>query len=266
MAGKIEQLTGVIVNTGVKLYRDASINKGTRALFDASSAWAGGAADLAAEGQIKSLTFENSVASVVQSHAYQGGGLAWPGVAASRLLLPENAAPQPQDKHWLFTLWVKITAPGSNSFNNQLLSIAGGAVNTASYQMLAVIPTASADAVTNIEVRIRAKNYVVTAPLAPLYDGGLHQLGFEMEISEDGTQQRVFMYLDAVQVYSSGWAAVAGTAPVVPTTRFIGTSPSFPTSWKGAFYRTRLDDLTVAGASAAEILDDDYDSSRSRFS
>lgn len=265
MAGKIEQLTGVTVNTGVKLYRDASINKGTRALFDVSSAWAGGAADVAAGGQIKSLTFEDSVASLVQPHAYQGGGLVWPGVGASRFMLPENAAPQPDDRHWLFTLWVKINSPGGNSFNNQLMSIAGGAVNTTSYQMLSVIPTASAGAMTQVEVRIRAKNYVVSTPLASLYDGEVHQAGFELEISEDGTQQRVFMYLDAALVYTSGWAAVA-TAPVAPDNRFIGTSPSFPMSWKGAFYRTRLDDLTLSGVTAAEILADDYASSRSRFS
>jgi len=266
MAGRIEQLVGVNIDTGVKMYRDKSINKGTTALFDVSNGWSGGAKDLLAGATINDLTFNNAQATFNKPKSYANGGMTFAGVAADMFNMPVIATPQPGELHWMMTVWVKVVTPGGNSFNNQLMSFSTVANNSTLATMLAVVPTVTSGAVTLIELRVRGKSYTVTSQLSPLYNGSLHQFSVECEMSSDSTQQRIFVYLDKELVYSSGWAAPASTVPGAPTNRYIGTSASFPMTWGGSFYRVRKDNLLTSGLSALEVIKSDYDSSRNRFS
>ncbi|HDK6061115.1 TPA: hypothetical protein M4Y67_002268 [Klebsiella pneumoniae] len=268
--GRVERLLGVsAVNTGKKLYREKTINAGTRALFDMSLDGFGGAADVVAGGEIKSLSYEDAVGIFNKAHVYSNGGMIFTRTANDGFDLPSEASPQPGDRHWLFTAWVKITKPGQAGFNNQVMHFAASGLNVPGSTMLSLVPTVvvadDVTSVTTIEMRVRAKNIVLTSQLKPLFDGAVHQLAVENEMSADFTQQRIFVYLDKVQVYASGWVAAAA-APGEPTTRRVGSSSSMPVTWGGALYRVRSEDLTLTTLTAAEITASDYDNSRSRFS
>ena len=84
--------------------------------------------------------------------------------------------------------------------------------------------------------------------------------------SADNTQQRIYVYLDQVQVYSSGWQSVATAVPDAPTYRYVGTSGSFPVAWTGNFYRYRKDDLAATDKTTTDILLDDKEVAGNRFS
>ncbi|EOF9218214.1 hypothetical protein MA063_005422 [Klebsiella pneumoniae] len=272
MAARIEQYTNVVVNTGVKNYRDASINTGTKALFDVSSAWAGGAKNISAGAQIKSLGYDDSIASFTKAHNYSGGGMVFTGVNGDMFTVPDEAAPQPSDTHWLLTAWMKMSNRGAGtaaSGNNQTLSFSTTATsNDAAQSMLTLLCNPTTDAApSGITVFARGKNYSgLASALASIYDNALHQVAFELQLSSDGTQQQLKIYVDGVAVYTSGYAAVATTVPAAPTQKYIGTSASFPLAWAGKFYRVRKDDLTATTLTAAQILAADSSSIGSRFS
>lgn len=59
MSGRIEVLKGVVNDTGKKFYRDKSINKGTRSVFDMAVDAMGGGKDLAAGAIIHDLTYND---------------------------------------------------------------------------------------------------------------------------------------------------------------------------------------------------------------
>lgn len=270
MTGRIEQYTNVVVNTGVKNYRDVSINEGTKALFDVSSAWAGGAKNISAGAQIKSLSYEDSIASFTKAHDYSGGGMVFAGVKGDTFDLPAEAAPKPEDKHWLATMWLKIANYGvgtAGSPNNQIFSFSTSNINDLTASMfvmaLSAVDGASPSAVS---LYVRGRQYSLASQLEPLFDGLLHQFVVECEISDDNTKQRIIIWLDKVKVYESIWNSVAATVPGAPTYRYIGTSSAFPVAWTGSFYRYRRDDLTATPLTAEQIIAADSASIGSRFS
>lgn len=270
MAGRIEQLIGVTIDTGVKLYRDVSINSGTKALFDVSSSWAGGKKNVVTGDQIKSLGYDDTLASFTKSHTYQTGGMVFSGVNGDMFSLPDAAAPQPSEKHWMVTVWMKMSNYGAGtaaSANNQTLNFSATALNDATQAMLTLVCTPAAGAVpTSISVFARGKNYSgLASALSPIYDNALHQVAFELEVSSDGTQQQLKVYIDGSVVYTSGFGAVAGTIPAAPTQKYIGTSASFPLAWAGKLYRVRKDDLSATTLNAQAILSSDSSSINGRF-
>ncbi|HDY5332009.1 TPA: hypothetical protein ACN7JV_002531 [Klebsiella pneumoniae] len=271
MAARIEQYTNVVVNTQVKNYRDVSINTGTKALFDVSSPWAGGAKNISAGAQIKSLSYEDSVASFTKAHNYANGGMVFTGVNGDMFTLPDAIAPQPSDTHWLVTVWMKMSSRGAgtvSSGNNQTLSFSTTTINDVSKSMLTLICNPATDAApASISVHARGKNYSgLASALASIYDNALHQVAFELQLSSDGTQQQLTVYIDGVVAYASGYAAVATTVPEAPTQKYIGASAVFPLSWAGSFYRVRKDDMTATTQTVAQILAADSSSIGSRFS
>lgn len=271
MAGRIEQLIGVTIDTGVKLYRDVSINPGTKALFDVSSGWAGGKANIAAGAEIKSLSNEDSVATFAKAHTYADGGMVFTGVNGDMFTLPDAIAPQPSDTHWLVTVWMKMSSRGAgtvSSGNNQTLSFSTTTINDVSKSMLTLLCNPTTDAApSSISVFARGKNYSgLASALASIYDNELHQVAFELQLSSDGTKQQLTVYVDGVAVYTSGYAAVASTVPAAPTNKYIGTSASFPLAWAGKLYRVRKDDLTATTQTVVQILATDSSSINGRFS
>ena len=271
MVARIEQFTNVVVNTGVKNYRDVSINTGTKALFDVSSAWAGGAKDISAGAQIKSLGYDDSIASFTKGHNYSGGGMVFAGVNGDMFALPDDIAPQPSDTHWLLTAWLKMSNRGAgtvSSGNNQTLNFSTTTINVVDQSMLTLLCNPTTDAApSSISVFARGKNYSgLASALAAIYDNELHQVAFELQLNSAGTQQQLTVYIDGVAAYTSGYSAVATTVPEAPTQKYIGVSSVFPLAWAGKFYRVRKDDLTATTLTAAQILAADAASIGSRFS
>ncbi|WP_369157876.1 hypothetical protein, partial [Klebsiella quasipneumoniae] len=261
----------VVVNTGVKNYRDVSINTGTKALFDVSSPWAGGAKNISAGAQIKSLGYDDSIASFTKAHNYSGGGMVFTGVNGDMFTLPDAIAPQPSDTHWLVTVWMKMSNRGAGtaaSGNNQTLSFSTTTINVVEQSMLTLLCNPTTDAApSSISVFARGKNYSgLASALASIYDNALHQVAFELQLSSDGTQQQLTVYIDGVAAYTSGYSAVATTVPNAPTQKYIGVSAPFPLAWAGKFYRVRKDDMTATTQTVAQILAADSSSIGSRFS
>ncbi|PRD12303.1 hypothetical protein, partial [Pantoea coffeiphila] len=186
------------------------INSGTTALFDMSAGGDfGGGKNISAGAQIKSLTYEDSVASFAKAHTYLNGGMVFARVSGDTFNLPENAAPQPGDRHWLVSMWLKIANYGAgtaNSSNNQVFSFSTSNVNLLAGSMFGLAPiTVESASPSAITIYARGRQYVITAALAKLFDGQLHQLAVECLVSDDGTQQRVIVYLDQLNVFDSGW-------------------------------------------------------------
>ncbi|EPL8210120.1 hypothetical protein ABLV20_15880 [Klebsiella sp. GG_Kp164] len=268
--GLIQIYNDVEANTGVKHYPDRSINPGTKAVYDAGAGGVyGGGKDVSAGAEIYSLTFSDSVATFSKSHLYQNGGMRFVGVGGDTFDLPAVAAPQPSDKHWLITQWLKIAnfGVGTVGGNNQTFSFSTSNVNIVTASMLGMVPTGVAGASPSaIALYVRGRQYALVTQLALLFDGQPHQFAVECQISDDNTQQRIYVYLDQVQVYASGWLSVAATVPAAPTYRYVGTSASFPVAWTGSFYRYRKDELTATDKTTAEILAADKDVAGTRFS
>lgn len=268
--GLIQIYNDVEANTGVKHYPDRSINPGTKAVYDAGAGGVyGGGKDVSAGAEIYSLTFSDSVATFSKSHLYQNGGMRFVGVGGDTFDLPAVAAPQPSDKHWLITQWLKIAnfGVGTVGGNNQTFSFSTSNVNLVPASMLGMVLAGVAGASpSGIGLYVRGRQYALVSQLAPLFNGSPHQLAVECQISDDNTQQRIYVYLDQVQVYSSGWQSVATTVPAAPTYRYIGTSGAFPVAWTGSFYRYRKDDLTATDKAVTDILAADKDVAGERFS
>lgn len=269
MMGLIQIYTDVATNTGVKHYPDRSINTGTKAVYDVGAGGDfGGAANISAGDKIFSLTFSDSSASFSKSHVYQNGGMTFAGVNGDSFDLPLIASPQPSDKHWLVTQWLKIAnfGVGTVGVNNQTFSFSTSNLNLVTASMFGMAITAVSGASPSaISLYVRGRQYALASQLAPLFNGSPHQLAVECQVSDDNTQQRIYVYLDQVQVYASGWLAVAATIPAAPTSRYVGTSSSFPVAWSGSFYRYRKDDLTATDKTTAEILAADKDVAGERF-
>lgn len=268
--GLIQIYNDVEANTGVKHYPDRSINIGTKAVYDAGAGSVyGGGKDLSAGDELFSLTFADSAGTFSKSHLYQGGGMRFVGVAGDTFDLPAVAAPQPGDKHWLITQWLKIAnfGVGTVGVNNQVFSFSTSNLNVLASATLGMSYTAVSGASPSaIALYVRGRQYALATQLATLFDGNPHQFAVECQISDDNMQQRIYVYLDQVQVYASGWLSVAATVPAAPTYRYVGTSASFPVAWTGSFYRYRKDDLTATDKSTSEILADDKNVAGTRFS
>jgi len=269
MSGRIEVLKGMVNDTGKKFYRDKSINKGTRSVFDMAVDAMGGGKDLAAGAIIHDLTYNDHTGafSLAKTYSAANKGMVFAGVKNDGFDLDAASCMKVSDTHWLFMAWVKVTKAGSlSTFNNQLLHFSTTETNGYANALLSVVPTTDATGQpTKIELAVRGKNYVVTSNLLPLFDGGRHQFAVECEFSADGTQHTVRAYIDKVVVFTST-SALAATPPGEPTTRRVGTSNPFPLSWTGMLYRARVDDVGTSGLTATDILTADYNLCASRFS
>lgn len=269
MGGRIDILKGVNVGTGRKFYRDKSLNSGTRSAFDLAVADMGGAKNLAAGAIIQDLSYNDYTASFSLAKTYDATkkGMVFAGVSNDGFDLSADACMKPEDTHWLFLAWLKVTKAGTvSTFNNQLLHFSTVATNGYPNAMLSIIPTNDASGQpTKIEMGVRGKNYIVTTELMPLFDGNRHQFAVECEFNAAGTQHTVRAYIDGVVVFSST-SSLATTAPGAPVVRRVGTSSPFPAAWTGMLYRVRVDDLSKTTVSAATAIAADYALCSARFS
>lgn len=269
MGGRIDILKGVNVGNGRKFYRDKSLNSGTRGAFDMAVAEMGGAKNLAAGEVIKDLSYNNYTASFSLAKTYDpdSKGMVFAGVNNDGFDLGADVCMQPEDTHWLFLAWLKVTKAGTvSSFNNQLMHFSTVAVNRYPNAMLSIVPTNDANGhPTKIEMGVRGKNYIVTNELMPLFDGNRHQFAVECEFNAAGTSHTIRAYIDKVVVFTST-STLAATPPGTPVVRRVGTSSPFPVAWTGRLYRVRVDDLSNTTVTGATAVTADYDLCASRFS
>lgn len=269
MGGRIDILKGVNVGSGRKFYRDKSLNSGTRSAFDLAVADMGGAKNLAAGAIIQDLSYNDYTAafSLAKTYDTDKKGMVFAGVKNDGFDLSADACMKPEDTHWMFLAWLKVTKAGTvSTFNNQLLHFS--TVETTGYPnaMLSIVPhTDASGQPTKIEMAVRGKNYIVTNELMPLFDGNRHQFAVECEFNADSTQHTIRAYIDGVVVFSPT-SALATAAPGASTVRRVGTCNPYPSAWTGMLYRVRVDDLSETTVSAATAIAADYALCSTRFS
>ncbi len=268
MAGKIEQLTGITIDTGEKLYRDSTMNAGTIGPFDCGIAWSGGKKNVVVGSQIKSLSYENSVDVFAKAHTYAGGGMLWAGAAGSQFQLPAVAVPALTDKDWMYTIWLKISQLGNTSTNNNLMLIGTGRTTLAD-KICELRPVAAAGDLTSLsrtEISVLGVTVLPAAVLNGVMGGAVHQIAIRCKVADDSATFRVYAYLDQVQVYMSAAQTYPATPPSTPTQRYVGTDGGYVAAFTGAFYRARLDILSNIVLTPEEVLAADYALCHPRFS
>lgn len=147
MSGRIEVLKGVVNDTGKKFYRDKSINKGTRSVFDMAVDAMGGGKDLAAGAIIHDLTYNDhsGAFSLAKTYSAANKGMVFAGAKNDGFDLDAAGCMKVSDTHWMFTGWFKVTKAGSlSTFNNQLLHFSTTETNGYANALLSVVPTTDA--------------------------------------------------------------------------------------------------------------------------
>ncbi|NDL64820.1 hypothetical protein [Acerihabitans arboris] len=269
MAGKIEQLTGVTIDTGEKLYRDSTMNAGTIGPFDCGITWSGGKKNVVAGSQIKSLSYENSVGVFAKAHTYANGGMLWAGASGSQFQLPAVAVPALTDKDWMYTIWLKINQVGNTSTNNNIFLV-GSSRTTASEKICEIRLVAAAGDLTTLartQIVVLGVDLSVGTVLNGMMGGGVHQIAVRCKVADDGTSFVFYVYLDGVLVYTSSTQTYPATLPTFPpTSHYVGTDGGYAAAFSGAFYRVRLDILSNIDLMPNEVLAADYELNNARFS
>lgn len=105
MSGRIEVLKGVVNDTGKKFYRDKSINKGTRSVFDMAVDAMGGGKDLAAGAIIHDLTYNDhsGAFSLAKTYSAANKGMVFAGAKNDGFDLDAAGCMKVSDTHWMFT-------------------------------------------------------------------------------------------------------------------------------------------------------------------
>ncbi len=263
---KIEQLTGVIVDTGKKFYRDKTLNAGS-VLFDVSNGWAGGAKNITAGTTIKSLDYGNTLMTSNRAHTYGNGGMIMVGVAGDQFQLPAAVVPAQADKHYMWVWWAKFSSTGQNGFNNQMLQI-GEAYNVPGNMVLNVTPVSDGSDKTSIirvDMSVLGKAISMTSLNALMNDHTTHQYAVEVTVSSDGLTFVAKVWCDKVVVFTSNSLAMPASW-FTAAQRWVGTSGSYALAWSGSFYRFRYDNLVLGQKATTQVLTEDFAFCSPRFS
>ncbi|HGF1289346.1 TPA: hypothetical protein ACF8R1_004488, partial [Escherichia coli] len=107
--GPFEKRNGVIVATGDILYRDGSINSGTKGLISFHNTWSGAGADLVAGAQIKNMCYVDDNATANSDLTAAGNGYELNAVHAQGINLPASMIATAGMTNYLYTFWLKVT-------------------------------------------------------------------------------------------------------------------------------------------------------------
>lgn len=264
MSGRFEELVGVSgIDTGEIIYRDDSIDAGTRGLVDMGWVWGGGAKALAIDDRVKNLCWLDDPLIARAALPTAGGGAAFSG-DNSYALLPEGFMLRQSDRHMLFTMHLKMNraAPAGASYNSRIVDFRAG--NTS---QLSIIPTVDANgAMTNLEIATNSFGWSVMGALSSIVDNKVHQLGVELTVSADEAYIRLSVWLDGVVVQETDYVPrQAWPLPNAGDRPRLGNWAGFAGGFTGRFYRARLDDLTRTSRKVADILADDAAVATARF-
>ncbi|WP_146592193.1 hypothetical protein [Puniceibacterium confluentis] len=266
-----------VTGTGAKLYPDAAMDAGTRGLLDMLDPWSWGgtvppdgalAVDagprnyaLAEDGWV-----EDAARAVTSTMLTSDGAVQF--VDTDDILrLPVGFRQKVDDTHLGLIYWAKnIPDPaGAGSSNTIFASATAASVNNfsigAAYSSPGVISAA--------RVRCNYTNaWVVPAAIqTAMFDGALHQLGFEFELASDGLSVTYRVYLDGLFVASTS-LSVNGVlyAPTVSEYAAFGQHPVGGSTLRGTLWRAMMQELEVEGARAfADTVALDYEINKARI-
>ncbi|HHD2899590.1 TPA: hypothetical protein ACNZ7E_005435, partial [Klebsiella quasipneumoniae subsp. similipneumoniae] len=107
--GPFEKRNGVHAASGDILYRDGSINSGTKGLISCHNTWSGAGANLAAGAQIKNMCYVDDHATANSDLAAAGNGYQLNAVHAQGINLPASMIATAGMTDYLYTFWLKVT-------------------------------------------------------------------------------------------------------------------------------------------------------------
>ncbi|EMX9133734.1 hypothetical protein AAH343_000371 [Escherichia coli] len=266
--GPFEKRNGVTVETGDILYRDGSINSGTKGLISCHNTWSGAGENLSAGAQIKNMCYVDDHATANSDLMAAGNGYQLNAVHAQGINLPASMIATAGMTDYLYTFWLKVTGAAAATSNSFLVALTNGIPSNAANTLFWLRPTfssptsASALQVLNHGEVINAYSF-----LSGLFDGNVHQVGVERVVSPDGTMQKSRLYLDGVLKYESSFSAIVAYPAAITLAR-VGDAEITTTSLSvnGGVYRCRLDDLTLTTKTALEVLADDINLVNGRYS
>ncbi|WP_146592314.1 hypothetical protein [Puniceibacterium confluentis] len=263
--------------TGDKLYPDAAMDAGTRGLLDMLDPWSWGGTlpangglsvgdgpknyPLAEDGWI-----EDAARAVTSTMLTVGGGIRF--VDTDDILrLPVGFRHKVDDRHVGLIYWAKnLPDPlGAGSSN----TIYASATAAASYNFS--IGAAYGDPGVVTEARVRtgysAASILPTVLRDAMFDGALHQIGVEFELSSDDASIVYSSYLDGLFI-SSATRTVTGTmfAPTSAEYAAFGQHPVGGSTMNGTLWRAMMQELEVEGARAfADTVALDYEINKARI-
>ncbi|EPY4579348.1 hypothetical protein ACXDKZ_005276 [Klebsiella pneumoniae] len=271
MAGKAEQFMGLSIKTRAKMYRDPAINVGTLGLVDVKHGWAGGGKNLASGEELQNLCWVEdpaTVGSVSLNYDSAHGGVIFTRASRQYFRMPAAFIPTAAMRDYMHTFWLKIDPAnaGNEGFGNAIIGIAATSYATTVNRLLQVYPTITEGVVKALTVSVRGINYSVIDRLGALTDGSLHCLSVRYVESGDGTQQKGMIYLDGELVYEGVFVAKVPYPSSAITYNGVGSDRADTGAFAGLFYRARMDDLTISGKTAQEVIADEMAAVNGLFS
>lgn len=276
---RVEVLKNVSINTGVKLYREDTIQPTTKCLLDFRSKWAGAAKNLPVLSVIKNLTYYENSATVegAGTLVYLNKGLKFvEGSGKLRINLHNDQIPKFTDKKWLVQFCVKLDKYGqASSGNNQLIAFSATNGLTATDTILGIQPVAAADQLSITSLNLIAHGTLSQINLAgateeernkvyPKFKAGenkfLH-VAVHVDVGAVNTVTRLYLNREFILERSRANASSA----ITTVNNHLNANSALPAHTAGTYYRYRFDDMTNSILSVDELVALDYQACLAAF-
>lgn len=278
---RVEVLKNVSINTGVKLYREDTIQPTTKCLLDFRSKWAGAAKNLPVLSVIKNLAYYDNIAQITSGYGndvapYLNKGLRFNQTnARCRITLHEDQAPKFTDQNWLAQFYLSpelYSQKGSSetvgSPNNQLFHVGQNIGNAVEDCILTCLPVIASDrkTLTGLSLFARGVAFQFTrtggsAETIALLDALSAAVGKKVHIAiavkVGATNTDLTIIVNGTLKFTK--SSANATTAITNTKRNLNTDGGFPTVTEGTYYRYRFDDLSVVGSlTISELVALDY--------
>lgn len=261
----ITVLKNVVIENGIKFQREPTIDKGTRALFDFRSVWAGAGQSIAARKNLKDLTYNNLVAVNDGALTFTGNGFYFNNAVTvvNNITIPQAACPQYSDTDWLLQFWFNPEEyAGASNLNNQLINIGNFGSWNYNVAMCTIVLNMTSDLKVPSDIRFGVRGKLITlsssAAIAKFTGASSRSpLLISIRYKYGATTDLIEVYLDGV-LFGSLNTAPWTTAISAATIRCLNASSAYPKCIKGKYYRYRLDDLTQTDRTASELIAMEY--------
>lgn len=284
---RVEVLKNVSINTGVKLYREDTIQPTTKCLLDFRSNWSGAAKNLPVLSVIKNLAYYDNDAQVTSGHAidvvpYLNKGLRFNQTnARCRITLHEDQAPKFTDQNWLAQFYLSpeiYSQAGSSetvgSGNNQLFHIGQNLGQGPADCILTINPIVGSDKKTltglnifgrGIAIQItRSSSATGIAILDALSATTIKKTHIAVSVKVGAAQTALTLIVNNTLKLTNSANNVVTT--IQNTKRNLNSDSGFPAVTEGTYYRYRFDDMTNSVLSVDELVALDYQACLTAFS
>ena len=263
--------------TGQKLYPDAAMDAGTRGLVDMIDPWSWGGV-IPADGALpigdgpknyplsEDGWVEDQALAVTSTMLTVDGAVRF--VDTDDILrMPVGFRHKVTDRHAGLVFWLKNLpdSGGAGSSN----TIFASSTDDASYNISVGHAYSSPGVVSLARFRTAWSGAITLAETirAAMFDGALHQFGFEWDLADDDATIDYHSYLDGALVATTT-ANVNGTmfAPASGDYAAFGQHPVGGSTINGTLWRAMMQELDVSGARAfSETVALDYSLNKSRI-